>query len=61
VEGQHHVRVTGSGSARATLVLDTVAGRLIRGEEEINAEIGITASSRTRRFSQHTARKIEQP
>lgn len=59
VEGQHHVRVTGSGSAQATLTLDASAGRLVRADETINSEIDITASDRTRRFSQRVTRTLE--
>lgn len=58
VEGQHNVRVTGSGSAQATLVMDVSAGRLASVVEESVSEIGITASGRTRRFSQRIARTV---
>lgn len=59
VEGQHNVRVTGSGSGQATLILDAAAGRLLRAEGEINSEIDITASGRTRRFSQRIVRTVQ--
>lgn len=58
VEGQHNVRITGSGSGQATFVFDASAGRMVTATEEINAEIDITASGRTRRFSQRLARTI---
>lgn len=52
VEGQHNVRVAGSGSGQATLILDAPAGRLVSAVEESVSEINITASGRTREFSQ---------
>ncbi len=58
VEGQHNVRVTGSGSAQATLVLDPSVGRLVSAMEENNSEIDVTASGRTRRFSQRVVRTV---
>ncbi len=61
VEGQHNVRITGSGTAKATLVLDASAGRLLRVAEETNSEIGITSSGRTRRFSQRILRTVSSP
>ena len=60
VEGQHNVRITGAGSGQATLIFDTSAGRLMSATEEINAEIGITASGGTRRFSQRVTRTVEE-
>lgn len=59
VEGQHNVRVTGSGSGQATLVLDASAGRLVSAVEESVSEIDITASGQTRRFSQRIARTVQ--
>ena len=59
VEGQHNVRVTGSGSGQATLVLDASTGRLVSAVEESVSEIDITASGRTRRFSQRVRRNVE--
>ena len=56
VEGQHNVRITGSGSGEATLVFDASAGRLLSANEELSSEIGITSSGRTRRFSQKIIR-----
>jgi hypothetical protein len=58
VEGQHNVRLTGAGSGHATLVLDPSAGRLVSGDAEINSEIDVTASGRTRRFSQRIVRTV---
>jgi len=60
VEGQHNVRISGSGSAQATLVLDASAGRLVSAGEEINSEIDIAASGRIQRFTQHVVRTISQ-
>lgn len=59
VEGQHNVRVSGSGSGQGTLILDAVAGRLLRTDDEINSEIDITASGRTTRFSQRIVQTIQ--
>jgi hypothetical protein len=59
VEGQHNVRITGSGSGQATLVLDAAAGRLHSAVEESVSEIDITASGRTRRFSQRILRNVQ--
>ena len=59
VEGQHNVRVTGSGSAQATFVLDVSVGRLLGMVEDAKAQIDITASGRTRRFSQRVVRRID--
>ncbi|MEX1186248.1 MAG: hypothetical protein WEA80_06635 [Gemmatimonadaceae bacterium] len=59
VDGQHNVRVTGSGSGQATIVLDTSKGRLVSAVEESVSEIDVTASGRTRRFSQRIARTVE--
>lgn len=59
VEGQHNVQLTGSGSGQATLVLDASAGRLVSVVDESVSEIDITASRRTRRFSQLVVRRIE--
>ena len=59
VEGQHNVRVTGSGSAQATLIIDASAGRLTSAVEESISEIDITASGRTRRFSQRIVRRVD--
>ena len=59
VEGQHNVRITGSGSGQATLILDAGAGRLLSAVEESVSEINITASGRTRRFSQRIARTVQ--
>jgi hypothetical protein len=59
VEGQHNVRVTGSGSGQATLILDAAAGRLLSAVEESVSEIDIIASGQTRRFSQRVLRNIE--
>lgn len=59
VEGQHNVRVTGSGSGQATLILDASTGRLVRAEEQTSSEINIVASGRTRRFSQRVIRTVE--
>jgi len=61
VEGQHNVRISGSGSAQATLILDASAGRLISAMEESTSEIAITASGRTRRFSQRMVRTVIRP
>ncbi len=61
VEGQHNVRIAGSGSAQATLVLDASAGRLLRVEEEMSSEIAVTSSGRTRRFSQRIIRTVASP
>jgi len=61
VEGQHNVRISGSGSAQATLILDASAGRLISAMEESTSEIAITASGRTRRFSQRIVRTVIRP
>ncbi len=58
VEGQHNVQLTGSGSGQATLVLDASAGRLVADDGEINSEIDVTASGRTRRFSQRIVRTV---
>lgn len=58
VEGQHNVRITGSGSAQASFILDALAGRLVRATEELNSEIDITSSGRTRRFSQRVTRRV---
>jgi hypothetical protein len=58
VEGQHNVRIAGAGSGQATFVLDAAAGRLITTAEEINSEIDITSSGRTRRFSQRVSRSV---
>lgn len=59
VEGQHNVRLTGSGSGRTTLILDASAGKLVNAVEEIVGEIEITASGRTRRFSQRITRTVQ--
>lgn len=59
VEGQHNVRVTGSGSGQATLILDASAGRLLRADDEINSEIDVTASGRTMRFSQRIVQTVQ--
>lgn len=59
VEGQHNVRVAGSGSGHATLVLDASAGRLLRVNDEINSEIDIFASGRTTRFSQRIVQTVQ--
>lgn len=59
VEGQHNVRVVGSGSGQATVVLDASAGRLVSVVEENVSEIDVIASGRTRRFSQKVARTVE--
>lgn len=59
VEGQHNVRVTGSGSGQATLIVDAAAGRLLSAVEESVSEIDITASGRTRRFSQRILRNVQ--
>ena len=58
VEGQHNVRINGSGSAQATLILDASAGILLNSTEESNSEIDITASGRTRQFSQRVTRTV---
>ena len=58
VERQHNVRITGSGSGQATLILDAAAGRLLSANEESASEIDITASGRTRRFSQRISRTV---
>ncbi|MBA3579617.1 MAG: hypothetical protein H0W42_06465 [Gemmatimonadaceae bacterium] len=58
VEGQHNMRISGSGSAQATLILDASAGRLISAMEESMSEIDITASGRTRQFSQRVTRTV---
>lgn len=59
VEGQHNVRLTGSGSGQATLVLDASAGRLVSVVDETVSEIDITASRITRRFSQRIVRTVQ--
>lgn len=59
VEGQHTVRVTGSGSGQATLILNASAGRLLRAEGETISEIDIIASGRTTRFSQRIVRTVQ--
>jgi hypothetical protein len=59
VEGQHNVRVTGSGSGRATIVLDAAGGMLLSVAEESDSEIDVTASGRTRRFSQRIVRTVQ--
>lgn len=59
VDGQHNVRVTGSGSAQATLILDASTGRLVSAEEVSDSEIDIVASGRARRFSQRGMRTVE--
>lgn len=59
VEGQHNVRIAGAGSGQATFVLDASAGRLLSGSEEVNSEIDITSSGRTRRFAQRITRRID--
>jgi hypothetical protein len=59
VEGQHNVQLKGAGSGQATIVLDASVGRLVTATEDINSEIGITASGRTRRFSQKIARTVQ--
>jgi hypothetical protein len=59
VEGQHNVRLTGAGSGQTTLILDASLGRLVTATEDINSEIGITASGRTRRFSQKIVRTVQ--
>ncbi|CAN5662274.1 hypothetical protein BH23GEM1_BH23GEM1_05030 [soil metagenome] len=61
VEGQHNVRVAGSGSAQATLDLDASTGRLVSAVEESSSEIDITASGQTRRFSQRVVTKVNRP
>lgn len=61
VDGQHNVRVTGAGSGRATLILDTAAGRLVSAVEESVSEIDVAASGRARRFSQGITRWIQLP
>lgn len=58
VEGQHNVRVTGSGSGQATLILDASAGRLLSVEGVSSSEIDIIASGRTTRFSQRIVRTV---
>ena len=59
VEGQHNVQLKGSGSGQATLVLDAVAGTLVTVVDESVAEIDVTASRRTRRFSQRIVRTVQ--
>lgn len=59
VEGQHNVRLAGSGSGQATLVLDPSAGRLVSVVDDSTSEIDVTASGRTRRFAQRIARRID--
>ena len=59
VEGQHNVRLAGSGSGQATLVLDASTGRLVSVVDESMSEIDITASRRTRRFSQRIVRTVQ--
>ena len=59
VEGQHNVQLAGSGSGQATLVLDAAAGRLVSMADEGVSEIDITASRRTRRFSQRIVRTVQ--
>ena len=59
VEGQHNVRLTGSGSGQATLVLDASAGRLVSLVDESASEIDVTSSRRTRRFSQRIVRTVQ--
>jgi hypothetical protein len=61
VEGQHNVRLTGSGSGQASLVLDASAGQLVSVEGESVSEIDITASGRTRRFTQRIVRTVIKP
>lgn len=59
VEGQHNVRVTGAGSANGTFILDASAGRLFSATETSTSEIDVTASGRTRRFSQRIVRTVQ--
>lgn len=59
VEGQHNVRITGSGSGQATLILDAAAGRFLSAIDESISDIGITASGQTRRFSQRIIRNVQ--
>jgi hypothetical protein len=59
VEGQHNVRIAGSGSGRATIVLDASIGILLSVAEESDSEIDVTASGRTRRFSQRIVRTVQ--
>jgi hypothetical protein len=59
VDGQHNVRVAGSGSGQATLIVDASAGRLLRVDDEINSEIDIFASGRTTRFSQRIVQTVQ--
>ncbi len=59
VEGQHNVRVTGSGSGQATMILDASAGLLLRAESETISEIDIIASGRTTRFSQRIVQTVQ--
>ncbi len=56
VEGQHNVRVTGTGSGQATFILDAAAGQLFAVTEELHTDIDITASGRTQRFTQRVTR-----
>lgn len=58
VEGQHNVRLAGSGSGQATLILDASAGQLVSVEGESTSEIDVTASGRTRRFSQRIVHTV---
>lgn len=59
VEGQHNVQLAGSGSGQATLVLDAATGRLVSVVDESVSEIDVTASRRTRRFSQRIVRTVQ--
>ena len=59
VEGQHNVQLTGAGSGRATFALDASAGRLVSVIDESDSEIAVTASRRTRRFTQRIVRTVQ--
>lgn len=59
VDGQHNVRVAGTGSGQATIILDPSAGRLLRVDDETNSEIDIIASGRTTRFSQRIVQTVQ--
>lgn len=59
IEGQHNVKISGTGSAEGELTVDPVTGRVVHGISDLRLTMTLFASGRPAKVTQETRSRLE--